>query len=381
MKARRDRNLKAINGKWYLDFTFKGRRVRRFGGYTKEQAQVALAKERLDRRDIALGLKRPEAEDAPFETFADEFLELYCKQNKRSWDRDEISLGHLKEFFKGLRLAAVGAEKIAGYMAARRKAVSDTTVNRELACLKTLMNKAVEWGRIEKNPAARVKKLKEPPACERILTSDEARRLIDAASPALRPVIITALGTGMRRGEILALKWTDVDLVRGFITVQTSKSGKGRKIPTSGTVAAALGAVAHRGEHVFQNPETGTHIMDVKKGFQAACALAKRNPEDKKDPGIVGLRFHDLRHTAASKMVEAGIDLVTVSKILGHASIQMTMRYAHPTPEALRAAVNHLGDFMQKPEDVPATSVPISPEGTTAEMRLLRREPGRSENN
>ncbi len=349
MKARRDRNLKQTGGKWYLDFTFKGRRIRKFGGYTKEQAQVALAKERIDRRDIALGLKRPEAEDVAFENFADEFLELYCKQNKRSWNRDEISLGHLKKYFKGDALASIGAEKIEGYKAARRAEVSDTTVNRELACLKTLLNKGVEWGKIEKNPAARVKKLKEPPARERILTSEEARRLIAAAAPELRPVLVTALGTGMRRGEILALRWTDVDLVRGFITLGTSKSGKGRKIPLSGTVAAALGAVPHRGEFVFWNPETRTHVKDVKKGFAAACANAKKDPGDEKDKGIVGLRFHDLRHTAASKMVEAGVDLVTVSKILGHSSIQMTMRYAHPTPEALRAAVNSLGNFMEKP--------------------------------
>jgi integrase len=143
----------------------------------------------------------------------------------------------------------------------------------------------------------------------------------------------------MRRGEILGLRWTDVDLVRGFITLETSKSGRGRKIPLSGTVAAALGGVPHRGEFVFWNAETKTHVKDVKKGFAAALDTAK----------IEGLRFHDLRHTAASKMVEAGVDLVTVSKILGHASIQMTMRYAHPTPEALRQAVNRLGDFMEKP--------------------------------
>jgi integrase len=338
MKTKRDRNLKQVGGKWYLDFTFKGRRIRRFGGYTKEQAQVALAKERIDRRDIALGLKRPEAEDVAFEEFADKFLEVYCKQNKRSWDRDDISLGHLKEFFKGQTLAGVGAEKIEAYKAKRRVEVSDTTVNRELACLKTMLNKAVEWGKLDKNPAARVKKFKEPPARERILTREEAGRLIDGASPELRPVLITAIGTGMRRGEILGLRWTDVDLIRGFITLDTSKSGRGRKIPLSGAVAAALGAVPHRGDYVFWNPETRTHIKDVKKGFRTALQAAE----------IKGLRFHDLRHTAASKMVEAGVDLVTVSKILGHASIQMTMRYAHPTPEALRLAVNRLGDFIEQ---------------------------------
>ena len=137
------------------------------------------------------------------------------------------------------------------------------------------------------------------------MTPDEARRLIEAAGPAFRPVLIVALGTGMRRGEILALKWTDLDLVRGVITVSNSKSGKGRKVPMSGTVAAALGAVPHRGEFVFWNPETKTQIKDVKTAWAAACARAKKNADDEKDRGIVGVRFHDLRHTALTWMLEA----------------------------------------------------------------------------
>ena len=339
MKAKRDRNLKQSGGRWYLDFTFKGQRVRKFGGYTKEQAQVALAKERLDRRDIVLGLKQPAVEDVDFGAFADEFLNLYSKQNKRSWVRDEISLGHLKDFFKGETLRSLGTEKIERYKAARKAEVAPATVNREMACLRTLLNKGMEWGRIEENPAARVKKLKEPPARERILNASEAARLIDASTPELRPILIVALGTGMRRGEILGLKWTDLDLVRGIITVSMSKSGKSRKIPMSGHVAATLGALRHRGEYVFQNPETGQPLLGVAVPFKAACTAAK----------LEGLRLHDLRHTAASKMVEAGIDLVTVSKILGHSTIQMTMRYAHPTPDNLRLAVNCLGEFLDQP--------------------------------
>lgn len=100
----------------------------------------------------------------------------------------------------------------------------------------------------------------------------------------------------------------------------------------------------HLAEFVFYNPETMTNMKDIKTAFKAACRRAKKDPDDEKDPGIVGLRLHDLRHTAASKMIEAGVDLVTVSKILGHASIQMTMRYAHPTPENMRRAIEHLAE-------------------------------------
>jgi len=352
-ESRKEKNLKFANGKYYLDFTFKGKRIRRFGGYTKEQARVALAKERLDRRDVALGLKKPAVEEVDFGKFADKYLDLYSKVNKRSWRSDETSLAHLKEFFKGEALLSLTAEMVENYKVGRKAEVSPATVNREIACLKTLFSKAVEWGRLETSPAARVKKLKEPPARERIMDVAETRRLVEAAGPEVRPVIIIALNTGMRRNEILSLHWRDLDLRRGVITIEDSKSGKSRKVPMNEAVHEVLrGLPRTEGvEFVFYNPETGTHVKDIKTGFKAACARAK----------IVGLRLHDLRHTAASKMVEAGVDLVTVSKILGHASIQMTMRYAHPTPENMRSAVLRLGEILdstRQKADTPSVAVP-----------------------
>ncbi len=357
MKARKDRNLKLVDGRWYIDFRFKKKRYREFGGYSKGEARDTLVKTKAELLDVARGFKKPPAEDVDFGTFADEFLELYAKQNKRSWQRDELSLSSLKAFFKDETLRSIGPEKIERFKAARKVEVSKrskkkkvpispATVNRELAVLKTLFNKALEWGRVESNPAAKVKKFQEPPSRERILTADETRRLLKAAGPDLRPVLITALGTGMRRGEILALKWADVDLVRGFITITTSKSGKPRTVPMSGTVAEALGAVARRGEFVFHNAETGTHVKGVQTAFKAACRRAKKKPDDKKDPGITGLRFHDLRHTFASKALELGADIMSVSRILGHASITMTAKYLHPTGESMRLAVGKVAEFL-----------------------------------
>ena len=206
----------------------------------------------------------------------------------------------------------------------------------ELGCLRILLNKAVEWGKLESNPIAKVRRFREPPPRERFLTRDEARRLIDAAGPALRPIIIVALGTGMRRGEILALKWADLDFVRGLISITISKSGKPRKVPMSGSVAAALGAVPRRGEFVFMNGEPGQSVTSIKDAFKAACATAK----------IAGFRFHDCRHTFASRALEAGADLMSVSKILGHSSIAMTAKYLHASGEGQRLAVNRMGEFL-----------------------------------
>jgi integrase len=348
MKPKNDRNLKFIDGKWYVDFRFRGKRHRQFGGYTKEQARNTLAKVRAELLDVASGFKKAPVEDVLFESFGADFIERYSKPNKRSWDRDELSLDTLKRYFKGKMLSAITPETIEGFKAKRRTEVSDSTTNRELAFLKTLFTKAVEWGKLEKSPAARVKKFREPASRERILTVDEIRRLLDAASPEHRPVLIVALGTGMRRGEILSLKWTDLDLVRGIIYVRTSKSGKPRQVPMSGAVAAALGALPHRGEHVFHNPETGTHVLDVKTAFHAACGRAKKDPNDEKDPGITGVRFHDLRHTFASRALELGADIMTVSKILGHSSIIMTAKYLHTTGESMRLAVGKVGESLDQ---------------------------------
>jgi len=146
----------------------------------------------------------------------------------------------------------------------------------------------------------------------------------------------------MRRNEILSLKWADVDF---------AKSGKSRKVPMNASVYGTLKTLPRMSaEFIFFNAETKAHVKDIKTAFKAACRRAE----------IKGVRLHDLRHTAASKMIEAGADLVTVSKILGHSSIQMTMRYAHPTPENMRLAVSKLGDILgstRQEVDIPSEVV------------------------
>jgi integrase len=347
MTRKKTRNLTFDGRTWGFDFTRHDRRIRRKGFITRAQAEAALVRTKTLKMDEELGLAKPAADDVAFDKFGAEVIRLYSRPNKRSWSRDELSLKALNRFFKGKALADIGPADVEGFKAKRRTEVSDSTTNRELAFLKTIFNLAVNWGKLEHSPAAKVRKFREPAARERVATPDEIDRLIEAAGPDVRPVIITALGTGMRRGEILALKWTDLDFVRGVITIRTSKSGKPRRVPMSGNVAAALGAVPRRGEHVFQNPETGRPVRDVKTAFLAACRRAKKDPDDEKDPGIVGLRFHDLRHTFASRALELGADLVSVSKILGHSSIVMTAKYLHASGESQRLAVEKVADLLE----------------------------------
>lgn len=252
--------------------------------------------------------------------------------------------GDLKDFFRGKYIQDIGAEEVERHKAKRRAEISEftsrqitpATVNREVACLKTLFNKAAEWGRIEKSPIQRVKKFREPNLKERILSRDEARRLIAEAAPHIKPILVLARNTGMRKAEILSLKWENADFIKGFILIEESKSGKSRTIPMNALVFETLRGMEKHFDYIFFNPRTHGHVQDIKTGFKAACRRAK----------IKELMIHDLRHTAATWMVGAGVDLVTVSKILGHSSIQMTMRYAHPTPENMRLAVSKLAKML-----------------------------------
>jgi len=179
------------------------------------------------------------------------------------------------------------------------------------------------------------------------------RRLIECTDPKTRPVVKIALLTGMRFSEIVTLKWNQIDFsnLKLTITVTNSKSKKERTIPLSRDLFDTLRGIKRQGEYVFPNGSTGTHIKSIRKSFATACDKAKI-PHGR-DEGIV---FHDLRHVAASQLVKM-IDVVTASRILGHSSVEMTMRYVHPTDEDKRIALEALGNWLQgRQKDVNALS-------------------------
>jgi len=293
---------------------------------------------KADKLDEKRGYKKPTQPDVDFIEFAKEFIEIYSKQNKRSWGRDESALRVLGPYFKGKAISEVTPELVERYKAKRKAEVAPGTVNRELTFLKTMFNKAVEWGRLDSSPVEKVKKFKEPIYKVRILNALEIKRILDVANSHLKPILIVALNTAMRRGEILSLKWENVDLLKRRIHIEDSKSGKSRDIPMNNAVVEALSVITQYNKYVFHNPATRGPLKSIKSSFKTAC----RNAD------IKGLRFHDLRHTSATRLVETGIDLVTVSKILGHATIAMTVKYAHPSAENMRLAVEKLGEFYKQ---------------------------------
>jgi integrase len=245
-------------------------------------------------------------------------------KQKRSWKRDRELLDPLCKLFGNRKLSDITAKDLEDFKLIRLQEVSPATVNRSLSVLRHLLNIAKRWKKFfGENPVSIVGMLEENNQVERILTFEEETKLLDSAISYLRPIITTALNTGMRRGEILNLRWSDVDLANNLITVNqtNSKSKKAKKVyinPELKKVILELRLKSAGNEYVFIDNK-GNHLREIKNGFHAACRRA----------GIKGLRFHDLRHTAATRMIEGGASIVAVSKALGHSDIRTTMRYTH----------------------------------------------------
>lgn len=191
---------------------------------------------------------------------------------------------------------------------------------------------------ITENPVTDIDKFQEDNHRIRYLTKDEEIRLYEAINklaPYLRPIVTCALQTGMRRGEIFNLQWENIDYDFGFIEVLESKSGKSRKIPLSDKMLKVLEEQKNDYKYVFINPNTQLPYRDIHKSFYAVLEEAK----------IDKFRFHDLRHTVATRMVEKGVPLPVIQEILGHAKISTTMQYVHVIQKQKRSAIQVLNDY------------------------------------
>jgi excisionase family DNA binding protein len=315
-----------------------GKRVQRVvkNAQSKEEARLARQVAITKAMQQELGLRqRPER--ISFTQFSETYLETYAKINKRSWNTDVSYVATMKSEFRTLYLDEIGPLQIENYKAYRLKqGVKQSTVNRCLAILRKMFTLAVEWGYLEKESIPKIKFFPEKDnRKERILAPDEERLLLESSYPTLRSIITVALHSGMRLGEILGLRWNQVDLKSGMIRVERTKSGRTRLIEANTPLLrelTRLRSLDGKSPYVFPNPETGKPLRTVKTAFVAACRRA----------GIVGLRFHDLRHTFASRLNAAGVDPITIMELLGHSSLKMTERYTHTTKEQRRQAVERL---------------------------------------
>ena len=270
-----------------------------------------------------------------FEKLAGIYLDWAKRQKSYRYKKGHIRL--MLEYFGDCDLNSFTTYALENYqneVLANNKAPA--TVNRRLATLKHMLSKAAAWDMVGEEVLKNTRKidmLKENNRRLRYLTEDESFNLVNNSARHLRPIVITALNTGMRKEEILSLKWDNVDMKNGFILLEDTKNGDRREVPINRTLHAALSKqIRHiSSSYVFINSK-GIRFTDIRASFSSALNKS----------GISDFRFHDLRHTFASRLVMAGIDITTVKELLGHKSLTMTMRYAHLSPNHKKDSVNVL---------------------------------------
>lgn len=318
-------------GIWYADYFAKGKRVQESTGTcNKREAEKFLA---LRISEVQRGVYVK-----PVHISLEELWERYfgyARAHKRSWRRDEQMYGNLLRLVGHVTLDAITPLEVEEFQQRRSREVSPATVNREAALLKHMFNMAERWRLYQgTNPVRLVKFLPEDNLQFRTLGIEEEQRMLEASPPYLRELILFAINTGLRCGDLLTLKWEDVDIQEKRLSIIMGKTRRPLDVPLNETameILAAKQAVKH-GPFVFYNPTTGDRFYDLKLGFKAIIKRA----------GLTGITWHTLRHTFASRLTRSGVDLVTVKELLGHATINTTMRYAHSNHEVKAQAVARL---------------------------------------
>ncbi|HET6464863.1 MAG TPA: tyrosine-type recombinase/integrase, partial [Nitrospiria bacterium] len=282
-------------------------------------------------------------------TFA-EMMEKYQKEvsvrkSPKGPPRDRTALQHLLPIFEKLTLAEISPKLISAYKVMRREeGAAPTTINKELGLMRHAFNVAIkEWEWCRDNPVRRVAMEKENNSRVRYLTDEEFERLLPECPDWLRPIVMVARYTGMRRENIVTLRWDQVNLFRKVVLLDQTKNGDRLGIPLCEKVLEVFkvqNKVRRLGSPYVFPVADGSHIKGdaVSMAFIRTCRRI----------GILDFRFHDLRHTFASMLVQRGVDLYRVQRLLGHRDARMTQRYAHLSPENLREAVAVLDEDCDK---------------------------------
>ncbi len=323
------------SGVWWVCYFEHGRRHREKVGpralalkvYQKRKTEIQERRffpERLGRRDALLA------------AVIDDYLAR--NRDKLRWfDHYERYGRTWKAAFPGRTLASILPGDVERYVAERRRAVAPATVNRELAFLRRVFNVAIEDRKAETNPVRAKTFFKENNQRVRFLDVAEEARLRESIGETHWPLVAIAIHTGLRRSEQFHLRWEHVDFATGILTVPQTKHGGSRRVPMNDTVRGILRARPGRLKSPYVFPSaTGETAVD-------ACNFVRRVFVPALDAATIeGFRWHDLRHTFASRLVMAGVDLRTVQELMGHKTMAMTLRYSHLSPAHQLDAVQRL---------------------------------------
>lgn len=339
---------------WMVDFTFQhadGTRLRVCRISPLNTRRGAEERERQIRTSLLAGSFGVEVKQvSTFTEFSEKFRTHSKTNDKYSTQKTKhyVLTKHLLPAFGKKKLNAITSYDIETFKARKLdKGILPKTINNHLAILSKLLSLAVEWNELGAVPKIVWMRLPKPEFD--FLNFEEAERLVAATEPEWRAMVITALHTGLRLGELVALQWDCVDFVGGRLLVRRNgyrgklgspKSGRNREVPLSQTVLVALKEHRHlRGPFVFCTPDG--KILNAYNRCQYAIARQCRRA------GLRPVGWHTLRHTFASHLVMKGIPLKAVQELLGHATIEMTMRYSHLSPEVTRDAVKVLDAGVQ----------------------------------
>ncbi|MEE4277914.1 MAG: site-specific integrase [Halieaceae bacterium] len=325
---------------WWVSFVNeRGARVRCSTRTTdRKEAEARYAKWKLDVYRARAWKEEPQVS---FEQVILEYLQTHA--GKRSADVDKLHAAQWRKSIAGTVMSQLAGKDISEHIRRRQQeGVGPASINRELALLSSAINHwNLAFDANLPNPT-RGRKLREPEGRVRWLTRAQAAALVQGASqadqaPYLGPLIVLALNTGMRRGELLGLEWSRVDSNNAMIHLEAmhTKAGRRRGVPLNRQAQDALLVLKrYRATHCPSSRwvicrADGERIYSVATGFRNACARA----------GITDFRFHDLRHTCAAWLVQSGVPLTQVRDVLGHSTVTMTERYAHLAPDNIRTAV------------------------------------------
>ncbi|MBI3653811.1 MAG: site-specific integrase [Acidobacteria bacterium] len=331
------------NGHWWFTKTINRKQIRKPlpTARTKAQAEEAERKELEKLHNQKYG----KAQSAtPMIDYAEKVYLPWARKNKRSTN-DPYYLKAIKDFFKRKTFEEISPLLVEKFKSEIKNGMTKfdqqrkpASVNREMTCLSRIFNMAIRDGVTSSTPCDQVKLLREDNQRTRYLSAEEEARLLRQCigeREHLRPIILLAINTGMRRGEILALRWSQIDFLRNLIHLSNTKSGKGRDVPINSTVREVLLKLDQSKEFVFVSPKTGLALVEIKHAFARACEEAE----------VSDFHFHDLRHTAATRMADAGVDAFTIAAILGHADLRMTARYTHTLESRKREALEKIADL------------------------------------
>lgn len=352
------------SGIWWIRYADASSRIRREKVGTKGNALKLYRKRKTE---VMQGIKLPEnfrAKAVLFGDLADDALE-YSKAHKRSHRIDECRMKPLKEDFGARKAESITPQDLERWLAdcADENDWAPATINRYKALLSLTYRLGIDNLKVEKNPAKLVRRRLENNGRIRFLSPEEEirlRKVIERDYPEHLAELEIALNTGLRCSEQYGLTWEYVDFANSIATIPLSKSGETRHVPMNSVTVAAFQELLQRSNgqnRIFIN-ERGEALPGARHWFEPAVAEAK----------IEDFTWHCLRHTFASRLVMKDINLRTVQELMGHKTIQMTVRYAHLAPGQNLAAVERLCEVIAATE---TQEEPTSTRTSTSALELL----------